>query len=63
MDMSKVTEWCQNCGSEVSIESEMKLQECPYCGKYIVPCTMCNHDTCNCDLCEIGNLCEKLNKQ
>lgn len=36
-----VTEYCPHCDDEVYLENELKVQKCPGCGKFIVPCNIC----------------------
>lgn len=53
-----VVELCPCCGEEVELKgaSYQKPQKCPNCGKYIMPCSLCNHDApCRC-------LADKLNR-
>lgn len=60
MCVRKVTEWCPHCETEVELDAKMAVQECPNCGMYIVPCSMCEKESCvDCDLC---NESEKLNE-
>ena len=47
----KIIEWCPYCGDEVEIEDRMDLQECPNCGNKILPCSLCDHDKCDCGEC------------
>lgn len=37
----KTSEWCPHCDEEVELEHELKVQKCPNCGKWIVPCSVC----------------------
>lgn len=36
-----VIEYCPHCDTEVTLTDEFKVQICPECGKYIVPCNLC----------------------
>lgn len=36
-----VHELCPHCDTEVALLGEFKVQKCPKCGKYIVPCNLC----------------------
>ena len=45
---NKCTEWCSHCEREVELSTEMIIQQCPNCGKYIIPCSMCEWDNTNC---------------
>lgn len=48
----KVVEYCSNCDEEVVIEAQFDtLQHCPICGNTILPCSLCNQDTCHCGKC------------
>ena len=42
----KVDEWCQHCDNEVELAHELRVQKCPSCGKWIVPCAMCPLTDC-----------------
>lgn len=48
-----VDEMCPNCESEVTLKSVFSVQICPVCGDLILPCNMCNHDTCDCANCPL----------
>ena len=47
-----VYEFCSRCGDEVMLENEVKIQRCPTCGHYIVPCSICPYDSCT-TKCEV----------
>ena len=32
---------------EVELSTEMVIQQCPNCGKYLIPCSMCEWDKPN----------------
>lgn len=54
-----VFEYCPYCENEVELKAELKVQKCPQCGKWIVPCSLCE----NCkNECELEKQCDKLNK-
>lgn len=40
-------EWCPHCDECVDLEHELKVQKCPYCGKWIVPCSVCPLQDCS----------------
>ena len=58
---SKCTEWCHHCEMEVELSTEMTIQKCHNCGKYIIPCCMCDWDNTNCGECELAKICETKN--
>jgi predicted RNA-binding Zn-ribbon protein involved in translation (DUF1610 family) len=63
-DEEGVYEYCPHCDDEVILENVFKVQKCPNCGKYIVPCNLCpllgeNKCTGNCPLEALAN---ELNK-
>ena len=60
---SKCIEWCHHCETEVMLSAEMTIQQCPNCGKYIIPCCMCDWDNCECGKCELAKICETKNKK
>ena len=37
----KTYEVCPQCGEEVELDAELKIQTCPSCGARIVTCSMC----------------------
>lgn len=39
-------EYCPHCDSYVELAGELKVQKCPNCGKWIVPCTLCPPTDC-----------------
>ena len=56
----KIYEYCMHCESEVELEWDFKVQKCPICGSYIVPCSLCpllEKGECNgkCALAEYAN--------
>jgi predicted RNA-binding Zn-ribbon protein involved in translation (DUF1610 family) len=40
-EYNNVTELCPHCEYEVELGNELKVQKCPHCGAYIVPCNLC----------------------
>jgi hypothetical protein len=54
-----ITEWCPNCCDEVKLDNEFRVQICPTCGKWILPCSMCDMDKVDCSKCK---LCEEVNQ-
>lgn len=40
-------EYCPHCDSMVDLSNEFKVQRCPNCGKWIVPCSICPLDQCS----------------
>ena len=40
-------EWCPHCDECVDLEHELKVQKCPHCGKWIVPCSVCPLQDCS----------------
>lgn len=56
------TEYCPFCETEVELQTELKVQKCPNCGKYIVPCSICSLDSCV-SKCPLDKLCCSLNNE
>lgn len=48
----KTVEWCSECGqeSEISIYGGY----CKNCEKWLKPCSICDMDNVNCNLCKFG---------
>lgn len=44
------TEWCDECGMETEIS--IYGGYCSHCGKYLLPCSMCDMNKVNCSKCE-----------
>lgn len=46
-------EWCDECGQE----SEILINggKCEHCGKFLLPCSMCDMDKVNCQNCKFKN--------
>lgn len=42
-------EGCPWCDTEVEIEAELKEQDCPNCGRSIMPCSYCRDLENECD--------------
>lgn len=42
----KANEWCPYCDTEVELEHDLKVQKCPSCGHWIVPCSICPLTKC-----------------
>lgn len=43
----KTEEICPHCDNAVELEHELKVQKCPNCGKWIVPCSVCPLEDCS----------------
>lgn len=59
-----ITEYCPHCDCEVELENEFKVQKCPECGMYIVPCNLCpllEQNNCNNGKCPLEALANELN--
>lgn len=39
-------EYCEFCENDVTLSQELKVQKCPNCGKWIVPCSACPLEEC-----------------
>jgi len=48
----KTTEWCDVCGMETEISQYGGY--CDYCGKFLIPCSLCDMDKVNCSECELA---------
>lgn len=65
----KLEEYCGYCEEYVCLESELKVQKCPNCGKAIVPCSICpmlgekNAHLQKCSSCPLGVLCDEINSE
>ena len=57
----KANEWCPHCDEEVELEHELKVQKCPVCGMWIVPCSVCPLTDCS-TKCPLERLAIILNK-
>jgi predicted RNA-binding Zn-ribbon protein involved in translation (DUF1610 family) len=58
MEKNEIAEYCPHCEDEVMLENEFKVQVCPNCGKYIVPCSICPLESCI-NNCPLDFLCDK----
>ena len=55
IDTKHCWEVCSNCGEEVMLDAELKVQTCPNCGNRIVTCSMCR--ACDADKPYCTNCC------
>lgn len=55
-------EWCPHCDECVELQGEFKVQRCPNCGKWIVPCSLCPFEDCV-KKCPLERLATILNAQ
>ena len=55
IDHGHCWEVCPDCGEEVMLDAELKVQTCPNCGMRIVPCSMCR--ACDTDKPFCTNCC------
>lgn len=44
MSNKKIYEWCPHCANEVTLIPVLLAQRCPECGKWVVPCSICEND-------------------
>lgn len=58
----KTEEWCPHCDECVELEHELKVQKCPVCGKWIVPCSVCPLTDCS-TKCPLERMAIILNKE
>jgi predicted RNA-binding Zn-ribbon protein involved in translation (DUF1610 family) len=58
----EVYEYCPYCEDEVKLNNEFKVQVCPNCGHAIVPCNICQLDSC-CSNCPLDVLCRRKNDE
>ena len=58
----KTEEWCPHCDEAVELEHELKVQKCPICGKWIVPCSVCPLTDCS-TKCPLERMAIILNKE
>lgn len=49
----KITEWCDECGMESVISKNGGY--CEHCGKYLLPCSLCDMDKVDCNNCKYKN--------
>lgn len=45
-DSDEIEEYCPHCDITIELEFDFKVQKCPNCGKWIVPCSICPLDGC-----------------
>ena len=55
-------EYCEYCDNTVILSQELKVQKCPNCGKWIVPCSACPLTDCA-KKCPLERLAIILNKE
>lgn len=55
-------EVCEYCGECVELSQELKVQRCPKCGKWIVPCSACPLEDCA-NKCPLERVAQLLNKE
>lgn len=46
----EITEWCDECGMESVINKNGGY--CEHCGKYLLPCSLCDMDKVDCNNCK-----------
>lgn len=46
----EIYEWCDNCGMETKIGENGG--NCEHCGKFLLPCSLCDMDNVNCNKCQ-----------
>ena len=46
----EIIEWCDKCGMESVISNNGGY--CKHCGKYLLPCSLCDMDKVDCDNCK-----------
>ena len=54
-------EHCIDCDEDVMLSQELKVQKCPNCGKWIVPCSACPLEQCQ-HPCPLERMASILNK-
>lgn len=55
-------EYCEHCADHVILAGELKVQQCPQCGKWIVPCSLCPLTACTHKECPLSELAKIFNK-
>lgn len=50
---NEITEWCDECGMESVISKNGGY--CEHCGKYLLPCSLCDIDKVDCNNCKYKN--------
>ena len=53
MKENKIIEYCDTCNRDVEIPRVGG--RCPFCGKYLYPCSLCDMDKVDCNNCEYYN--------
>ena len=61
--MFLIDEMCPHCTSEVQLKPVFSVQVCPECGELILPCNLCDHDTCNCAHCPLEQIRNDIEKR
>jgi predicted RNA-binding Zn-ribbon protein involved in translation (DUF1610 family) len=56
-------EFCEYCEEYVELSQELKVQRCPKCGKWIVPCSACPLEGCYASRCPLERMAQLLNKE
>lgn len=56
-------EVCEYCGENVELSQELKVQKCPKCGKWLVPCSACPLADCCASKCPLERMAEILNNE
>lgn len=60
---SKTTEeYCDNCEETVELSQELRVQRCPKCGKWLVPCSACPLEECS-SRCPLERMAQLLNNE
>ena len=59
--MEYIEEVCPCCDEVVTATAYKGIIECPYCGKYMVLCSMCEQLTCN--HCKLEDIANELNEE
>ena len=58
--MKYIKEVCPHCDEVVTATAYEGIIKCPYCGKYMVLCSMCEEITCT--YCKLKDIVRKLNE-
>lgn len=58
-ELAVTTEWCPYCEEDVEIPS-IGMTQCK-CGKWLIPCSMCNMENADCDNCISAKIAEERN--
>lgn len=46
-NIERYEEWCADCDHIVDIANDFRVQKCPNCGKWLVPCSICPLENCS----------------